>query len=430
MTNEPIPETWIPPTGWQVVPLSEAVDRIDYGLSAPIPKNPPANGVKIVSTADITKAGRIRYEKIRCVSAPAATADQLALCDGDILFNWRNSAELIGKTGVFTGQPERHIFASFILRIRCDETKSHNLFLAHLMNYYRQAEVFLHLARRAVNQANYNRNEISILKIPLPPYSEQRKIATVLGLAERVIEQQEHLIELTKELKKSLLHQLFAHGVRREPQKPTDIGPVPNSWEVARLGDVAMLKSGGTPARDKPQYWLNGDIPWVKTGEINYRVIDRTEELITHEGLVNSSAKVFPKGTLLMAMYGQGVTRGRVGLLGIEAATNQACVAITPCDEQRVSSRFIYYYLQLHYEALRQMGHGANQRNLNAALIKGFPLSFPKMDQQVRIIEVLELLDAKIGLHESKRVALTALFHTLRHQLMRAQLRVRNLNLG
>ena len=131
-----------------------------------------------------------------------------------------------------------------------------------------------------------------------------------------------------------------------------------------------------------------------------------------------------------MAMYGQGVTRGRVGLLGIKAATNQACAAITPFDEQRVSTRFIYYYLQFHYEDLRQMGHGANQRNLNAALIKGFPLSFPKPDEQLRIIEALEVLDTKMTLHQSKHAALAALFRTLLHELMTAQTRVRDLDLA
>lgn len=430
MTRDHIPEGWIPPRGWRVVPLSEAVDKIDYGLSAPIPKIRPANGVKIVSTADITKAGGIRYDRIRHVSAPASAIERLTLRDGDVLFNWRNSAELIGKTGVFSDQPERHIFASFILRITCGNAKSHNMFLAHLLNYYRQAEVFLHLSRRAVNQANYNRNEISVLNIPLPPLDEQRKIASLLGLAQRAMEEQELLIALATELKASLLHQLFTNGFHGERQKQTELGPVPENWNVMRLGDVAKLQSGGTPAREKPEYWDGGGIPWVKTGEIDYRVIHTTQEMITHEGLANSAAKVFPKGTLLMAMYGQGVTRGRVGLLGIEAATNQACAAITPFDEQRISTRFIYYYLQFHYEDLRQLGHGANQRNLNAALIKGFPVSFPKADEQLRIIGALELLDTTITLHQSKCAALASLFRTIRHQLMTAELRVNDLNLN
>lgn len=278
-------------------------------------------------------------------------------------------------------------------------------------------------------QPNISQNVIRNFPVRLPPVAEQRKIAQVLRTVQRAIEQQERMLALTSELKKTILHQLFTHGFRSELQKETNIGPVPQSWEVLRLGDVAKLQSGGTPARDTPEYWTAGDTPWVKTGEIDYRVIDNTEEMITREGLANSAAKVFPKGTLLMAMYGQGVTRGRVAVLGIEAATNQACAAITPRDEQRVSTRFIYYYLQFHYEDLRQMGHGANQRNLNAALIKGFPLSFPTPDEQLRIIEVIEALDTKMTLHQSKHTALTALFRTLLHQLMTAQIRVNDLNI-
>jgi len=266
--------------------------------------------------------------------------------------------------------------------------------------------------------------------VPVPPLPEQRKIAAVLGLVQRAIEQQERLIALNTELKKALLHKLFTEGLRSEPQKQTEIGPVPESWEVVTLGDVAKLQSGGTPARDKPEYWNGGHIPWVKTGEIDYRVIDTTEEMITREGLANSAAKVFPKGTLLIAMYGQGVTRGRVGLLGIDAATNQACAAISPHDERGVSTRFIYHFLEFHYEDLRQMGHGANQRNLNAALIKGFRLSFPKPDEQAQIVEALGTLNAKLTLHQSKHTALTALFRTLLHQLMTALIRVHDLDLS
>ena len=273
-------------------------------------------------------------------------------------------------------------------------------------------------------------SDVFAANIPIPPLGEQRKIAGVLGLVQRAMEQQERLIALTTELKRALLHRLFTQGLRGQPQKQPEIGPVPESWEVVTLSDVAKLQSGGTPARDKPEYWTSGDIPWVKTGEIDYCVIRTTEERITREGLANSAAKVFPKGTLLMAMYGQGVTRGRVGLLGIDAATNQACAAITPRDEQKVSTQFIYHYLEFHYEDLRQMGHGANQRNLNAALIKGFRLSFPKPDEQAQIVEALGVLNAKLTLHQNKHAAFTALFRTLLHQLMTAQLRVHTLSLS
>lgn len=267
------------------------------------------------------------------------------------------------------------------------------------------------------------------IKAPLPPLPEQRKIAAVLGQVQRAIEQQDRLVSLTKELKKALLNQVFTHGLRGEPQKETEIGPMPESWELSKIGSVARIQSGGTPARDVPEYWQSGTIPWVKTGEIDYCLIRETEERITPDGLANSAARLLPAGTLLMAMYGQGVTRGRVAILGIESATNQACASITPYEESQVSSRFLYYLLEYHYEDLRRLGHGANQRNMNAALIRGFPVAFPTSVEQAAVVSALEALDAKSDIHRRKCASLTDLFRTLLNQLMTAQIRVHDVNL-
>ena len=95
------------------------------------------------------------------------------------------------------------------------------------------------------------------------------------------------------------------------------------------LGKIANVATGGTPVRDTPEYW-GGSIPWVGTGEIDFNIIQSHTDHLTQKGLDASAAKLLPKGTLLMAMYGQGATRGKVGILGFDAATNQACAAITP----------------------------------------------------------------------------------------------------
>jgi len=216
LRGEPQKQTEIGPVpeSWEVVELINAVEQIDYGISAPIPKTPPENGVKIVSTADITKDGRLLYEKIRRIEAPEKTVRRLTLQTGDVLFNWRNSAELIGKSAVFQGQIEPHVFASFILRIKCGEKKSHNFFLAQLMNHFRQTSVFLKLARRAVNQANYNRNEISVLKIPLPTYQEQREIADAITAVDAKISNHREKQSKLEELFRTLLHQLMTAQIR------------------------------------------------------------------------------------------------------------------------------------------------------------------------------------------------------------------------
>jgi type I restriction enzyme S subunit len=128
-------------------------------------------------------------------------------------------------------------------------------------------------------------------------------------------------------------------------------------------------------------------------------------------------------------MYGQGITRGRVGLLGIEAATNQACASITPTDEKQISSVFLYYIFEYHYDDLRELGHGANQRNMNAALIRSFPLTFPKPDEQLASVAAFESLDEERVVHERKKTQLQDVFRTLLHELMTAKTRASVLKL-
>ncbi|MCH7688570.1 MAG: restriction endonuclease subunit S [Planctomycetes bacterium] len=170
----------------------------------------------------------------------------------------------------------------------------------------------------------------------------------------------------------------------------TDIGLLPNDWKVRTLGDTCTLATGGTPSRTVPEYW-NGEIPWVKTGEVNYTIISKTEECISKLGLENSAAKMYPAGTLLVAMYGQGVTRGRAGILGIDATINQACAAITVSDQIR--SDFLFYALKAHYERIRELGHGANQRNLNMQLLRGVVMPIPPLSEQQAIAGVLRTVE-------------------------------------
>jgi type I restriction enzyme S subunit len=199
---------------WDIIKLEGAVEYIDYGFSKAIPKVPPENGVKIVSTADINRQGQLLYSKIRYIEAPQKTIQRLTLKNGDILFNWRNSLELIGKTTIFEEQSEPHIFASFILRLRCDEIKTHNYYLKHLLNYWRECGIFSRLARRAVNQANYNKNEISVLNIPLPDYYEQLEIANQLNLIESKLSIINGEKQQLQDLFRTLLHQLMTAQIR------------------------------------------------------------------------------------------------------------------------------------------------------------------------------------------------------------------------
>ena len=156
-------------------------------------------------------------------------------------------------------------------------------------------------------------------------------------------------------------------------------------YPMIKIKDVCQLGSGGTPSRSCPQYY-KGSIPWVKTGEVLNDEIFETEEHISEDAIANSSAKLYPKGSLIIAMYGQGETRGRTAKLGIDATTNQACAVLHDIDNNIVSTDYLWYYLQGRYDDLRSLASGNNQPNLNAAKIKNYDVVVPPMDVQNEIV--------------------------------------------
>ena len=145
----------------------------------------------------------------------------------------------------------------------------------------------------------------------------------------------------------------FPRYPKYKPSGVEWLGDVPEHWEVASLRYYANFCTGSTPDRNNSDYW-DGGIPWVKTGEINYSLITETEETISQKGLDSSSCSIASPGTLLMALYGQGVTRGRVAILGISAAFNQACAAISVDD--RISNEFLRVFFVFAYSFIRDIG--------------------------------------------------------------------------
>ena len=223
---------------------------------------------------------------------------------------------------------------------------------------------------------------------------------------------------------------LFTRGLRGEAQKETEVGPMPESWELKPISAHFSVVSGGTPSRRVREFWMDGTIPWVKTTEIDYCVITNTEEYITQLGLEQSAAKILLPGTLLLAMYGQGVTRGKVAILGIEATCNQACAAISPNDGA-VDTKYLYHFLVFRYESIRQLAHGGQQQNLNLEIVRNLPMSIPPdIETQGEIVDILDAIDRKIDLHQRKRAVLEELFKTLLHKLMTGEIRVGELGLS
>ncbi|WLI05871.1 restriction endonuclease subunit S [Pseudomonas sp. FP597] len=203
--------------------------------------------------------------------------------------------------------------------------------------------------------------------------------------------------------------------------KKTEVGVIPEEWEVRALGELAAVTAGGTPSRTNSQYW-GGDIPWVTTSEVDACTITHVEQFITKEGLSNSAAKLLPRGTLLMALYGQGKTRGKVGILGIDAATNQACAAISL--HYGVSREFIFYLLASQYDTIRNLSNTGNQENLNGSLVRSISLLLPTEAEQQAIAVALGDVDALLGALERLITKKRDLKQATKQQLLTGQTRL------
>ncbi|KTF61654.1 MULTISPECIES: restriction endonuclease subunit S [Bacillus amyloliquefaciens group] len=166
---------------------------------------------------------------------------------------------------------------------------------------------------------------------------------------------------------------------------------VPENWVWVKSEFVAKWGSGGTPSRKNSEYY-NGNIPWLKTGELRDTVIVDSEEKITEEGLKKSSAKLFPKDSVAIAMY--GATIGKLGILGIDAATNQACAVGVPYA--LTDKKFMFYYFLTQRKNLINRGKGGAQPNISQTIIKEFPYILPPINEQKRIVDKIEHLLNKI----------------------------------
>lgn len=205
------------------------------------------------------------------------------------------------------------------------------------------------------------------LKIQVLTEREQKVVSDTLDKVYNVIELADAQVSRLNQLVKSRFVEMFG-----------DLNG--SSFPRSTIGEVCEVKSGGTPDRKVREYWENGDIPWVKTTELKNCELYDSEEHITSLAMNESSAKLVPPETILLAMYGQGRTRGMTAKLKIAAATNQACACILPGS--KVDQDYLWHYLVLSYEKIRALAQGAGQPNLNGKMIRSFGFPLPPLALQ------------------------------------------------
>ena len=297
----------------------------------------------------------------------------------------------------------------------------------------KRSSILAHSAH--TTQSNLNAKIVKELEFIFPKsLTEQKKIAEILSKVDRAIEQTQSLIDKYGRIKTGLMQDLLTKGIdengniRSEEThefKDSELGSIPKEWDCLSLDKLSRLKSGGTPSRQRDDFW-NGSIPWVRTAEVSYNLINNTLEKITKKGLNNSSATLFPKGTILMALYGQGRTRGRVAILDIEATTNQACVGFT--NLRNIQTYFLYYLLMNEYNKLRDLSNDGAQKNLSARLLNDYIIKIPvEKKEQIKIENILLSNDEKIIVEKTKLKKLHSLKTALMQDLLSGKKRVTNL---
>lgn len=280
---------------------------------------------------------------------------------------------------------------------------------------------------RQIKGNTLNRSKIDQIQVSLPPSKEQSHIADVLDKCRLGINTERAAEKTAEELRRACMSELFARGLRGEAQKETELCFVPESWSVVRLGEVCALSTGTTPST-KEKHYYEGEIPFIKTADVINNRISAANTFVSQQAIDDYSLKIFPAGTLLMAMYGQGKTRGQVSLLEIPAATTQNAAAIQPSSD--IDSAFLWHYLMSCYERLRGMGSLGHVSHLNLGYLRDLLIVKPSLQEQREIAVILDAIDCKVDLHRKKREVLEELFESLLHKLMTGEIAVSDLDLS
>lgn len=294
-----------------------------------------------------------------------------------------------------------------------------SLDLKYLLYYFRYFETQLSAKGTGTTFKAINQKLIKNLEIPIPPLNEQSRIVAHIEELFSELDKAVDTLKTTKEqlavYRQAVLKAAFEgkytkwwrknHNVsaneeycelRKENQVFKDTSGdenelslnIPDEWMKVRLGEIFDVEVGATPSRQHAEYW-NGSIPWVSSGEVRFTTINKTREMITDIGLKNASTNLQPIGTVLLAMIGEGKTRGQSAILNIPAAHNQNTAAIL-VSKTLCQPKYIYYFLQLNYENTRRVGSGNNQKALNKERVRAIRVPFAPIAEQSIIVKEIE----------------------------------------
>lgn len=300
---------------------------------------------------------------------------------------------------------------------------SDNRFFYHWFMSMYYNEVFNHLGGEGVRSA-LNAKDVLSLPVPDIQLDEQRRIADYLdrkcSQIDDIIARQQAVIEKLKAYKLSVITEAVTKGLNPDtPMKDSGvewIGEIPEYWQLSHIGNLVEMGSGGTPDRKKPEYWENGNIPWMSSGEINDEYIYSTTEHITELGLQNSNAKILPVNTVMLGLIGQGKTKGLTAILKTEVCCNQN-LAYLIADEKYLHYRYLFYCFKAMYFYIRGLV-GESQAGIYSYFLKKLHIPLPDIEQQIRISDYLDTKCEAIKNSINKRERIIEKFTSYKRSLI------------
>lgn len=381
------------PQGWEVKKLEE-IANIKGGKRLPKGKNLLDNNTKFayIRVADFQDNGTINLQNIKFINENTYNVLKNYKIYDDNLYI--SIAGTIGKSGIIPKELNGAILTENAVKLEYIQNNISNKF----MYFFTLSNIFktqIQTSTKIVAQPKLAITRLKQIQIPLPPLKEQERIVGILDESFAKIDESIKILEQDllnlDELMQSALQKAF------NPLKDNakENYKLPQGWEWKNLGEIANTSSGGTPSRNKKEYWENGNIKWLKSGELNDGYIDFIEENITEEAIKNSSAKIFQKGTLLIAMY--GATAGKLGILNLDSTTNQAICAFLHKDKNiKFLEKFLFYFLFFLRDKIIKDSFGGAQPNINQTYIKNLQIPLPPLKEQEQITSHLDELSSHV----------------------------------
>ena len=292
--------------------------------------------------------------------------------NGDLLVSW--SATL----GAFIWDGDKAILNQHIFKTIFDKTDIDK----HFLRYSIISSLNLMSTKaHGITMRHITKKDFDNIKIRVPPLSDQHHIVSELDKLSDIISLKQQQMKEYDALAQSLFYEMFG-----------DENNQYNGFQTFKLSELFEVGTGSTPSRKLENIYYGGTLNWVKTTEIQGNYISETEEKITQKALDDTNCKMYPSNTILIAMYGQGKTRGQVARLSVPAATNQACAAILPKPEI-CNTDFLFEFFLLSYERIRNMARGGTQSNLNLSLVKSIEIPLPPLSLQRSFAEKVKAIE-------------------------------------